>query len=96
MKDAYFFILAQASPSTPDRTYRNQDAMHLRLAVLHLHDAALVLKTHSLVAVALDVPMEQSDYTRTERHLQHRMPVADANTYQQNRLDCVVRKLQSY
>jgi hypothetical protein len=48
MKDVSLFVLAQSSPSTPERIYRNKDAMHRRLAVLHVHDAALMAQDAQL------------------------------------------------
>lgn len=77
MKDVYFFVLVQSNPSIDDRMYRNKDPMHLRLAVLHVHNASLVAQDAQFggrESWRINGTIPKASYTSIECHIKHRAP----------------------
>ncbi|KAL6400919.1 hypothetical protein AUP68_16637 [Ilyonectria robusta] len=103
MQDVYFFVLAQSNPSIHDRMYLNKDAMHLRLAVLHVHDAALVAQDAQFGGRGswrVNGTIPEASYTSIECRIQHQVAVPDADVYVAwpwtNETDSIVRAYADY
>ncbi|KAH6983351.1 hypothetical protein BKA56DRAFT_718770 [Ilyonectria sp. MPI-CAGE-AT-0026] len=103
MQDVYFFVLAQSNPSIHNRMYLNKDAMHLRLAVLHVHDAALVAQDAQFGGRGswrVNGTIPEASYTSIECRIQHQVAVPDADVYVAwpwtNETDSIVRAYADY
>ncbi|KAK7432038.1 hypothetical protein QQZ08_001328 [Neonectria magnoliae] len=103
MKDVYFFVLVQSNPSIHDRMYRNNDAMHLRLVVLHVHNAALVAQDAQFGGRGswrVNGTIPKASYTSVECRVRQRVSIPEASVYVAwpwtNETDSIVRAYADY